>query len=654
MSNFNNTILTDRGKTLLSQAIAEKKTITFTKMKTSSRDYNSISNLNQLSELEEVKQTVDISDVSKQGNDKILIQATIDNSNLTTGYDVKTLGIYAKDNLNNEVLFSVSTTTKSDYLPQNNGINLSTIDVNITYVLSDNANVSITVQPNAYATVDSINKVNDKIDNIKINDASEKEKGIAKIYTTSEVETVGDSAKSSIFETTGTRWNSLVATLDNTKILTIKGVANLLRKLIRPATATTYGVISENRVKEIAPTPPRATATTYGTISENRVKELVPTSHLAEKTEVSQNALPVGAIVSFVNGAKNIPTGFLQCNGTAYNKATYPDLFNVLGVEKLPDLNKDIGQVVAFATDNLPDGWLWYDEIDKKVNRTDYPDLYNYLVKQYGSITNVPKISDRFIRGIGEELALGQLQGDAIRDIIGTFHMRPNGITNIDGAFTNGAGNKGNTDGIRTINNASKHGVRFKASEVVPTAEENRPKAIALKYGIKAKTSYLHYIKAFGNTENLGSINLATLTREIQNKTNISDLAEIDNKINNLVTVRTLDDWIIYKYSNGTMLQTGKTILKMSGRVNANYKINFPESFKEKPFVLMQNNVPEGINTNIDNKEIALGDWDPLNLIYTVDYIRTTGSTLTVTVTDTDTWHNIDWQVGIFALGRWK
>lgn len=647
MSNFNKTILTEKGKSLLSQSIAEKKIITFTKMKTSSKDYNSVNNLNQLTELEEVKQTVNISNVEKKDNDKIIIQSTIDNSSLTVGYDVKTIGIYAKDYLNNEVLFSIFTTTKADYLPQNNGINLSTIDINITYVLSDNNNVTISVLPNAYATVDSINKINNRIDNIKIDDASETTKGIAKIYTHDEVKATGEQVNNIIYDeqaeepdgwTTNesgdipnpSKWEKFIATVDNTKILTLKGITNFLRKVIKPAKADSYGVITENRVKE-----------------------LVPTNHLETKanvkTEVIKNALPVGAIISFANNSKNIPTGFLPCNGSNFNKSTYPDLFNVLGVEKLPDLNKDIGQVVAFSTDNLPDGWIWYDDIESKVNRTDYPDLYNYLVKQYGSIVNVPKISDRFIRGVGEGLTLGELQEDEIKShniSYWTSHTHNSGLWHTD-----------NNDSIATGHNKSDYYQRRIGAVKYEGGDETRPKTIVLKYGIKAKMNSIYYIKAFANTQNVGDINLATLTQELQKKANNIDLentkTDIINKIDNFLTVRTVDNWTIYKYANGTMMQTGKVIIKSPRTYFGIHKVSYPESFKDKPFVILQTDVPEGVNDDIDTFSVPL-NWDSVNVQYTADHIRSTKSMINILSNDVDKWEIYDGQVSILAIGRWK
>jgi hypothetical protein len=51
---------------------------------------------------------------------------------------------------------------------------------------------------------------------------------------------------------------------------------------------------------------------------------------------------PVGSIIPFAHG--NLPSGFLLANGTQFNTVQYPQLFEYLGSEYLPDFsNRDFG-----------------------------------------------------------------------------------------------------------------------------------------------------------------------------------------------------------------------------------------------------------------------------------------------------------------------
>ena len=114
--------------------------------------------------------------------------------------------------------------------------------------------------------------------------------------------------------------------------------------------------------------------------------------------------LPIGSIVSF---PKNIPqpAGFLKCLGGTFSRQTYPDLYTALGNRtELPNLGKsDVGQTAYFPFNDIPQGWIKYDEIRTRVTQQAYPELYRLLVAQYGSIGNVTQVGNHFIRPLGTQ-----------------------------------------------------------------------------------------------------------------------------------------------------------------------------------------------------------------------------------------------------------
>lgn len=139
------------------------------------------------------------------------------------------------------------------------------------------------------------------------------------------------------------------------------------------------------------------------------------------------------------------------------------------------------GEIMLFAGDTVPDGWLPC--TGALVSRSAYPELFAAIGEKYGAgdgNTNfaLPDTSDRFPRFAGNGLTVGETQEDTIRDITGSF-AAPYG--NVSGAFQNATSEIGafarGSEGIFTKN--------FAASTVVPTATENRPKAIAFKACIK-------------------------------------------------------------------------------------------------------------------------------------------------------------------------
>ena len=103
-----------------------------------------------------------------------------------------------------------------------------------------------------------------------------------------------------------------------------------------------------------------------------------------------------------------------------------------------------------------------------------YPELRNVIGD------HVPDLRGLFLRGHGgNSAALGIQQGDAIRNITGAFDN-----VNIKyGAFR--AGNKVDNTYIGTYHGTTMS-TWFDASRVVPTAEENRPVNMAVRYLIRA------------------------------------------------------------------------------------------------------------------------------------------------------------------------
>ena len=148
--------------------------------------------------------------------------------------------------------------------------------------------------------------------------------------------------------------------------------------------------------------------------------------------QASGKGLPVGAVVGFPRAVSS-PEGYLKADGSTFAQATYPDLHRILGGNKLPNLTRsDVGITAYFAFDDIPDGWIKYDEIATKVTQSAYPELYRKLVAQYGSIAAVPKAEDRFIRNAAGGLTVGTQQGDAIRNITGETKFGYDGDTAYD------------------------------------------------------------------------------------------------------------------------------------------------------------------------------------------------------------------------------
>ena len=345
--------------------------------------------------------------------------------------------------------------------------------------------------------------------------------------------------------------------------------------------------------------------------------------------ESAGKGLPVGAVIGFPRAISS-PEGYLKADGSTFAQATYPDLYRVLGSNKLPNLTRsDIGMTAYFAFDDIPDGWIKYDEIAAKVTQSAYPELYRLLVAQYGSIDAVPKADDRFIRNAAGSLTVGTQQGDAIRNIKGSLEAlygsyRYTLYTKADGAFGTDSDDGLNTT-FRSSNDDHAHRqkrVVFDASRSVPTADEVRPKAIAMVLCIKAQNSLddvVMWIKAYGKVTNAGVLDASTLAADLQRKANrdevapkshthraaeINDFAEAVAALTVHQKIGTFD---ICKLPDGTQIESGTVRIQNHNNNPTARVLTWPLAFVDAPVVVATMSGPEGnvrdIWVTIDNRQ---------------------------------------------------
>jgi phage-related tail fiber protein len=125
------------------------------------------------------------------------------------------------------------------------------------------------------------------------------------------------------------------------------------------------------------------------------------------------------------------------------------------------------------------------------LSRTTYADLFAVIGTTFGdgdgsTTFKVPDLRGEFIRGwsadrsgVDVDRDFGSTQGDAIRNITGTVGTVGANST-VNGAFAKISG------GVDIDNSGlPDQAVDFDASRVVPTADENRPRNIALLACIK-------------------------------------------------------------------------------------------------------------------------------------------------------------------------
>lgn len=177
MSEYNKTILTNAGIDLARRA--NKGTATFQLTRGASSTDNlsgkTIEELQNLTQLPSVQQSVILSDVvnTTDNPDTVLgIRMTFDNQNLKTGYNVHTVGIYAKEPGKNEILYGIATAKTPEYIPDFGEQTLFKFDFLMYLVIGRADKVTVEVSPDdVYRKKDTYNKT--EIDT-KVSDAVSK------------------------------------------------------------------------------------------------------------------------------------------------------------------------------------------------------------------------------------------------------------------------------------------------------------------------------------------------------------------------------------------------------------------------------------------------------------------------------------------------
>ncbi|HHF6731401.1 TPA: pyocin knob domain-containing protein [Haemophilus influenzae] len=338
--------------------------------------------------------------------------------------------------------------------------------------------------------------------------------------------------------------------------------------------------------------------------NDNKIKtRFFNGSNWSEWKDAGGDGVPIGAVVSFPRAVTN-PVGFLRADGSTFSQQTFPDLYRTLGdSNQLPDLTRsDVGMTAYFAVDNIPTGWIAFDEIATQVTEQRYPELYRHLVGKYGSIERVPKVADRFLRNAGNGLSVGQTQEDEFkRHTHKVFASEPShrsasieGLQNdnnlLDAGLVTAIG-----DSYWIDNGWMTPDVH---SNFATGGDETRPKSLILKLCIKAINSLddvVFWIKSHGEVTNAGALDAGRLAQGLQDKAarnhthTVSQITDFNQSVREIVTQsitqgfsQNLAETGWCKLPNGMILQWGK-FNKGHGFVsNEQRLVTFPITFPNK------------------------------------------------------------------------
>lgn len=178
MAEFYASVTTDAGIALAADLLVGEKII-FTKLVTGSGIYEADeitrTSLQKVTELKTPQQEFGFSSITKETDSCVLLKSLLSNIELTEGYRMTEIGIYAKkqDDEENEILYSLSVAKEADYFPKYNGIAAIEIIEDYYITVSDAAEVSIQTGKGAVALLEDFEKFREemrkKMDEMSLN-----------------------------------------------------------------------------------------------------------------------------------------------------------------------------------------------------------------------------------------------------------------------------------------------------------------------------------------------------------------------------------------------------------------------------------------------------------------------------------------------------
>lgn len=168
MAEFISAVTTDAGIILSTDLLAGER-LEFTKLVAGAGVYGADdlvrSKLQKQNKLRDQKQEFGISRVEKVTDSCVVLETLISNSELTEGYRMTEVGIYArkKGEEGDGILYSLAVATEPDYLPHFNGVAPVEIVEEYYITVSDASTVSIHIRPGSVLLIEDFLKFKQEI-----------------------------------------------------------------------------------------------------------------------------------------------------------------------------------------------------------------------------------------------------------------------------------------------------------------------------------------------------------------------------------------------------------------------------------------------------------------------------------------------------------
>lgn len=171
MAEFYEAVTTEAGLALAADLLTGEQ-IVFTKLVTGSGSYDAQdmtrSSLQRAWQIKEPRQIFDFSRIEKVTDNCILLKSLISNINLTEGYRMTEIGVYAKKKSDEEgeILYSISVAKEPDYFPRYNGLAAVEIIEEYYITVSDAAEVVLQAGSGAAVLAEDLEKLKKELEEL--------------------------------------------------------------------------------------------------------------------------------------------------------------------------------------------------------------------------------------------------------------------------------------------------------------------------------------------------------------------------------------------------------------------------------------------------------------------------------------------------------
>ena len=158
MANWQGAILTNEGRSLQAKVEGGLCQLALTKLKTGDGTLAPGQTLEALTDLVSPKQNIGISAivVDEDQPGVVYVKGILSNAELTTGYLVKELGLFATDPDDGEILYAVTVDSNPDYLQDNTSATVITEALKLAIAVSNTSDVVATLDPEGLLTVEDM------------------------------------------------------------------------------------------------------------------------------------------------------------------------------------------------------------------------------------------------------------------------------------------------------------------------------------------------------------------------------------------------------------------------------------------------------------------------------------------------------------------